>query len=703
MTVLLFALQQVYTQTLPRIQWQKCIGGTLMDEIQDLSETADGGYILAGGASSNNGDVSGNHSMPGAYDAWIVKIDAAGNIQWQKCFGGTLDEYAGSVRQTIDGGYIFVSNTISNDQQIPFNHGLSDLWVVKLDPSGNIQWSKTFGGSKVDVSPTNSLGAINRGKIADIELTNDGYIIATETRSNDGDVTGLHGTGTTSDIWFLKLDLAGTLQWQKCLGGSLAEQLSGIVVLNDGNYLLSAGTSSHDGDVSNNTNVSVANCWLVKLAPAGNILWEKCIAPSTYQHVINDIQLTADGGVILGGLTGKPSGSGGGGFNAWILKLDASCNFQWETFIDDTYGKHIHTINETADGSYIAIGRYYTATPFNAADVDGCIYKGEFDIWVVKFNDAGKMDWQRNFGGSRWDMGDRIFPTADGGYLFTAMTNSTNGGDITGSHGSLEGWIVKLGFTGGIAASVTIAADTNRICSPKEVMFRATPVNGGSSPIYKWIINGIDFSATPKDSILIPINSSTDIVTCEITSNGCVDIRTGLSNAVSVIVDPSTGPKKFLGKDTSLCIPFPITLAPLRSFSNYEWSTSSTSPSIDVTIPAEYWLQVTDSNKCIGRDSITVSAMVCPTGFYMPGAFSPNGDGKNDVFKPTAIGKLLQYHITIYGRWGQIIFDSKNINKGWDGTYLGLRQDSNVFIWVCTYQLEHEKANSIKGTVALVR
>ncbi len=698
--ILLVTFQQGYTQTIPRIQWQKCIGGTVTDETQDAAATTDGGYIMIGSVISNNGDVSGNHSIFGAYDVWIVKIDATGNIQWQKCFGGSLDDYGACVKQTAEGGYIFAASTISNDQQIPFNHGSSDLWVVKLDASGNIQWSKTFGGSGVDVNVFTGGGINNRGKIADIEETNNGYMIATSTRSTNGDVTGVHGTAA-NDIWLLKLDLAGLLQWQKCLGGTGGEEIVGIEATNDGNYILAGRTTSTNGDVTGNTNTSASQtCWIVKLDPNGNILWEKCIGLTNTNMNMYDIQKTADGGFILGGSAVKQIIIDDIR-DAWIVKLDASGNVAWEKIIDDGFETEIHCINQTADGGYIVTGKH-SLQPFNPADADGCIYKGQFDIWIIKLNDAGVMEWQRNFGGSKWDFAGRAFPTADGGYLLINSVQSIDG-DVVGNHGVNDGWIIKLGFTGGIAASVTISADTDLICSPKEVMFRATPVNGGSAPIYKWILNGNDLLITLADTAFIQITNSSDVVTCEINSNGCVDIRTAVSNGVSIIVDPSLGPKSFLGKDTSLCIPFPITLTALRSFPKYQWSNNSVSPSISVATPGQYWLQVTDSNGCIGKDTIIVSGKTCPSGFYVPGAFTPNRDGKNDIFKPIVIGKLLQYHFTIYGRWGQIIFDSKDIQKGWDGTFKGLPQDSNIFIWTCTYQLENENVHSVKGTFALVR
>ena len=121
----------------PPIQWQKCLGGSFDDSSPTIQITSDGGYILAGITESNNGDVSGNH---GNNDIWVVKLTSTGSIQWQKCLGGSLYDYASSVQNTPDGGYIVAGTTYSNNFDVSGNHGHGDIWLVKLTNTGAIQW-----------------------------------------------------------------------------------------------------------------------------------------------------------------------------------------------------------------------------------------------------------------------------------------------------------------------------------------------------------------------------------------------------------------------------------------------------------------------------------------------------------------------------------------------------------------------------------
>jgi hypothetical protein len=129
------------------LQWQKSLGGLGEDDALSIQQTGDGGYIVAGGSRSNNDDASGNH---GDMDYWVVKLDTGGNLQWQESLGGTGVDVAYSIQQTGDGGYIVAGYSTSNDGDVTGNHGGSDFWVVKLDSSGNQQWQKCLGGSSGD-------------------------------------------------------------------------------------------------------------------------------------------------------------------------------------------------------------------------------------------------------------------------------------------------------------------------------------------------------------------------------------------------------------------------------------------------------------------------------------------------------------------------------------------------------------------------
>lgn len=162
-------------------------------------------------------------------------------------------------------------------------------------------------------------------------------------------------------------------------------------------------------------------------------------------------------------------------------------------------------------------------------------------------------------------------------------------------------------------------------------------------------------------------------------------------------------PAGFLPTDTSICNYGSFLIKPITSFSNYLWNTGARSASISVTVPGTYWLQATDTKNCMGRDSILIKPKDCLTGFYIPTAFTPDHNGRNDDFKPFIGGIVRQYQFTIYNRWGQVVFKSKDLYKGWDGTLSGIAQDANVYAWTCTYQLEGESIKKEKGVVTLIR
>jgi hypothetical protein len=169
------------------LDWQKSIGGSAEDLLVAIQQTTEGGYVVTGHTYSNDGDVTGNH---GDWDAWVVKLDNTGNLEWQNAIGGSDSDLARSIEQTIDGGYIVGGITGSNDGDISGNNGSGDYLVVKLLQNGAIEWQKSLGG----VSPDDARS---------IQQTPDGgYIVGGISQSNDGDVAGNNGE---RDYWVVKL------------------------------------------------------------------------------------------------------------------------------------------------------------------------------------------------------------------------------------------------------------------------------------------------------------------------------------------------------------------------------------------------------------------------------------------------------------------------------------------------------------------
>jgi hypothetical protein len=190
--------------------------------------------VLVGSTNSTDGDVNENK---GISDAWVVKIDKKGNLQWQKTFGGTSDEMLLDVTQTLDGDFLMAGSTGSNDGDVSGNHGYFDAWVVRIDKNGAIKWQKPIGGSGTD-------------ELRQIAWTPHGdYLLAGISDSNDGDVSGNKGR---LDGWVIAINDNGQKQWQKTFGGSDIDVLNTIAARWDGSYITGGWTSSSDGDATGN-------------------------------------------------------------------------------------------------------------------------------------------------------------------------------------------------------------------------------------------------------------------------------------------------------------------------------------------------------------------------------------------------------------------------------------------------------------------
>lgn len=286
------------------LKWEKTLGGNTYDEAKSIEQTNDGGYIVAGGSWSDNGEVT---NANGYFDYWVVKLDTARNIQWEKAMGGSDYDEAEAIQQTSDGGYIVAGGSASSDSMVTGNHGNYDFWIVKLDTAGNIQWKKALGGTGADYAYS-------------IKQTADGgYIAAGESNSNDGDVTGNHGD---FDYWVVKLDSAGALQWEQSYGGSGADIAYSVQQTKDKGYMVAGASMSIDGDVTNSH--GGYDYWVVKLDATGNIQWQRSLGGSDDDRAYS-IEQTKDGKYIIAG--GSLSTDGDitvyhGNYDFWVVKLD---------------------------------------------------------------------------------------------------------------------------------------------------------------------------------------------------------------------------------------------------------------------------------------------------------------------------------------------------------------------------------------------
>jgi len=342
------------------IEWQKCLGGSDDDGASSVWPTVDGGYIIAGYTSSTNGDVVRSH---GSGDAWVVKLDLDGEIEWQRCLGGSANDLAWNVRQTTDGGYIVAGETSSTDGDVTGNHGKWDAWMVKLDPEGETEWQRFLGGSE------------NDGAYSVWQTDEGGYVFSGYTYSCNGDVSSNHGWG---DAWVVKLDPEGEIEWQRSLGGSDYDGASSIQQGGDREYIVTGYTKSTGGDVTGNH--GGYDAWAVKLDPDGEIAWQRCLGGSGDDRAWGVGQMP-DGGYAVAGYTESTDGDAignHGGDDAWVVKLDPEGAIEWQRCLGGSGMDRAYSIQSISDGEWIVAGYTYSTD----GDVAG--NHGGYDAWVVK-------------------------------------------------------------------------------------------------------------------------------------------------------------------------------------------------------------------------------------------------------------------------------------------------------------------------------
>ena len=431
----------------PVLQFENSYGGSNIDRGFSILQTKDGGFITAGETRSNDGQVHGNHAV-GEPDFWVVKLSKAGKIQWQTPLGGTNDETAFCIQQTDDGGYIVAGQANSDDGQVTGNHGVLDFWVVKLDSTGHLVWQRSLGGSKNDFA-------------TNIQQTKDGgYIVVGGSHSNDGDVTKHHGYDLYSDYWIVKLDAAGNKQWARTYGGSYGDVAMSVIQINDGSYIVAGNSASNDGDVTNVHDSVYGDAWIIKLDKKGKLLWQKTYGGSDYEQA-NSIVQTKDGGFAFAGWSrsynnGDVKGSHGN-YDFWVLKLDSVGTLVWQKPLGGSNGDLAYSIQQTKDKGYVVAG----GTVSTDGQVTG-LHGSREDFWVVKLDNTGTLQWQKTLGGSEIEEGRSVDQTTDGGYIIAGWSgfSNVNNGDVTGNHGNYDVWIAKLSVTGGSAVETAINTKT---------------------------------------------------------------------------------------------------------------------------------------------------------------------------------------------------------------------------------------------------
>ena len=355
----------------PDVLWQKTYGGPNLEGIHSgshMQQTSDNGYIITAWTESYG---------VGSADVYLIKTDKDGNLLWDETYGGTGWEEGRSVIQTAEGGYAIVGYTNSF-------RGNYDVYLIKINQSGKITWTKTYGGLKNDLGFS-------------IQQTQDGGFIITG-------YTLSYGAGH-NDVYLIKTNSRGDIEWENPYGGLSEDAGHTVFQTHDGGYFIAGMTRSYgNGD---------SDFYLLKTDSNGNIKWQKTYGGNNTDVALN-AQQTTDGGYIIVGY----SLSFGGGQDIYLIKTNENGDKQWSKVFGGSNAEQGYTVHQTTDDGYFITG--FTRS-FGV---------GFNDVYLIKTNPNGDEIWSKTIGRVGDESGITGFQTSDGGYSIVGYTNSFGAGNI---------------------------------------------------------------------------------------------------------------------------------------------------------------------------------------------------------------------------------------------------------------------------------
>ncbi|MEY2997011.1 MAG: hypothetical protein RIQ82_390 [Bacteroidota bacterium] len=276
--------------------WCQNFGYPGSDQAQNIIETREGDLMVTGffdvsaSGGQGNDDRENSGTLHGVGEYWGIKLDADGQFFWKRYFGGSNNDRSYNVMQTNDGGFVLIGSSESDDFDITDSKGSYDYWAVKLSAEGDLEWTRSFGGSEIDIA-------------YDIATTLDGnFLIVGDARSNDQDVSTNFGN---ADIWLVAIDPQGNLIWEKSLGGSMFDSAKDLLPMNDNLYCVTGSSRSNDVDVT--TNNGENDAWTVVVDAQGTIIFEVAIGGSSLDFSEGAAQ-GVDGALLIVGNTESSDG-----------------------------------------------------------------------------------------------------------------------------------------------------------------------------------------------------------------------------------------------------------------------------------------------------------------------------------------------------------------------------------------------------------
>ena len=629
---------------------------------------------------------------PGVYNitstahiqSFIVKLTSNGDFIWAKQFGNSPVVQAGcniaDVKCDGEGNIYLAGDFKGNCDFDPGtgsyqmqSQGQSDGYIAKLDANGNFIWAKSIANVPPDIYQF----TVTRG--IDVDANHNVYIAGTFSGSFDFDPgANTHIVSSSNYDWYLlKLNEQGNFVWVDTFSGSDIEYGADVVVGTDGG-VYKIGTIGHTADMDPGSGVhsiTTTNSYgasaLVKVDADGAFVYATtfdqvgsdygdCL---TRRMVIDNLQNIYITGYVSGIIDFDPGPnayplSSGGTEAPYVLKLSRCTNATASTLNIITCDSFTLN-NETFDST----GTYIRTIP-NSRGCDSII------TLHLTINTKHTQQTKTICEGASFFAGG-AYQTVSGVYTDTLATSLHCDSIVT------TRLTVHPKPLPGLGPDRDLCAGTQYILDP------------GTFTQYLWQDGSTSGTRTVSAAGLYRVKVTNEF--------GCTAIDSIMIRSLL----PS--PANFLKKADSICSYEDLVIAATGTFNQYQWSTGAVEKQVKIARPGTYWLTVTDPNGCMGTDSISVYQKNCMQGAYIPTAFTPNNDGLNDVFRALVFGKVKSFKLQVFSREGQLIFQTTDPLKGWDGVYKGMSNSTTTVVWQCFYQLENRQPEYQKGTVTIIR
>lgn len=314
---------------------------------------------------------------------WCTSVHSQ-DILWEKSLGGKHADYLFDAVPTADYGFLLAGSSLSGKTGLKTNsnQGNLDYWLWKMNEKGELIWQKNFGGTSIDL-------------LQSVTSTNDGGFILGGTSSSNKNLDKNDSIRGLDDFWIIKINALGEKEWQRTIGGSGQEKFKKILNDKDGGYILAGSSSSNISGEKTSNSFGNLDYWIIKTDDKGIIIWQKTFG-GILKDELKDINLTNDGGYILGGYSNSPiSGNKNedtfGEGDYWIIKIDSKGEIEWQKTIGGEKDDQLEIVLQTFDKNYILGGNSNSGINYskNKANLSGT------DIWILKLDENGNIIWKK--------------------------------------------------------------------------------------------------------------------------------------------------------------------------------------------------------------------------------------------------------------------------------------------------------------------